>query len=128
MSTPARALVAGSGVDDDAVAAAVARALRDAGMEVVYAGPRHTPEKIVAAALAEDVDAVGLSGAGRASFARVLDLLGEAGAYDVVVFGAGVAAADRRVLVEAGVLGVFPPDTPASEIVAWLTAALSQEV
>jgi methylmalonyl-CoA mutase C-terminal domain/subunit len=110
----------------------VARALRDAGMEVIYTGLHQTPEQIVAAALAEDADAVGLSvlsGAHMTQFRRVVELLAEADATDIVVFGGGIIpAADIAELGQIGVHGVFTPGAPTTEIVQWLRAAVADRL
>jgi methylmalonyl-CoA mutase, C-terminal domain len=102
----------------------VARALRDAGMEIVYTGLHQTPEQIVSAAIQEDVDAIGLSmlsGAHNTLFIRVLELLKEQEADDIVVFGGGIVPAeDLPTLHAAGVRAVFAPGTPMSEIVDFL--------
>ena len=99
----------------------VAQILRDAGHEVIYTGIRRTPEQIVAAAVQEDVDAIGLSllsGAHNELFARVLELLREREAGDIVVFGGGVIPAeDIERLLALGVRAIFTPGTPADEIV-----------
>ena len=96
----------------------VARALRDAGMEVIYTGLHQTPEQIVAAALAEDADAVGLSvlsGAHMTQFRRVVALLEEADAADIIVFGGGIIPADDiGELAEIGVTGIFTPGAPTA--------------
>jgi len=120
-----RIVVAKPGLDGhDRGAKVVARALRDAGMEVVYTGLHQTPEQIVRTALAEDADAIGLSvlsGAHLTLFRRVLDLLAENDAADIVVFGGGIIpAADRRALAELGVAQVFTPGAAISDIVAWV--------
>lgn len=103
----------------------VARALRDAGMEVIYTGLHQTPEQIVATALAEDADAVGLSvlsGAHLTLFRRVVDQLAEADASDIVVFGGGIIPeADRPLLAEMGVAHVFTPGSTMADIVSWVT-------
>ncbi|HVD79729.1 MAG TPA: cobalamin B12-binding domain-containing protein, partial [Propionibacteriaceae bacterium] len=104
----------------------VARALRDAGMEVIYTGLHQTPEQIVATALAEDADAIGLSvlsGAHMTLFARVIELLKAANADDIVVFGGGIIPeADREALAEMGVVQVFTPGATMSDIVSWVRA------
>jgi methylmalonyl-CoA mutase, C-terminal domain len=104
----------------------VARALRDAGFEVVYTGLHQTPEQIVETALQEDADAVGLSvlsGAHMTLFARVVSLLAERGAEDVVVFGGGIIPdEDIPKLAEIGVARVFTPGAPTGEIVEWVRA------
>jgi methylmalonyl-CoA mutase C-terminal domain/subunit len=124
-TVPRRVVVAKPGLDGhDRGAKIVARALRDAGMEVIYTGLHQTPEQIVATALAEDADAVGLSvlsGAHLTLFARVLDLLAAEDASDIVVFGGGIIpAGDRAQLLERGVAGVFGPGTSMADIVAWV--------
>jgi methylmalonyl-CoA mutase C-terminal domain/subunit len=106
----------------------VARALRDAGFEVVYAGLHQTPEQIVAAAVQEDADAVGLSilsGAHMTLFPRVMELLRAEGAEDVLVFGGGIIPQeDIRALKKQGVAEIFTPGTPTQKIVDWLRTAL----
>src|SRR3972149_7725760 len=113
---PRRILIAKPGLDGhDRGAKVIARALRDAGNEVVYSGLHQTPEQIVETALQEDVAAIGLSvlsGAHMTLFPRVVELLKERGAFDVVVFGGGIIpAADIPVLKAAGLAGVFTPGT-----------------
>ena len=104
----------------------VARALRDAGFEVIYTGLRQTPEQIVEAAVSEDVDAVGLSllsGAHNYLFPRVIELLREQDANGILVFGGGVIPEeDIPGLKQAGVAEVFTPGTPTSETVDFLRA------
>jgi methylmalonyl-CoA mutase C-terminal domain/subunit len=122
---PLRIVVAKPGLDGhDRGAKVVARALRDAGMEVIYTGLHQTPEQIVATALAEDADAVGLSvlsGAHLTLFRRVVDQLAEADASDIVVFGGGIIPeADRAELAEMGVAHVFTPGSTMADIVAWV--------
>ena len=122
---PLRIVVAKPGLDGhDRGAKVVARALRDAGMEVIYTGLHQTPEQIVQTALAEDADAIGLSvlsGAHMTLFARVVKLLEDADAADIVVFGGGIIPeADREPLAELGVARVFPPGATMAEIVAWV--------
>lgn len=122
---PIRVVVAKPGLDGhDRGIKVVARALRDAGMEVIYTGLHQTPEQIVAAALAEDADAVGLSvlsGAHMTQFRRVVTLLAEADAADIIVFGGGIIPADDiRELAELGVTGIFTPGAPTGTIIAWL--------
>lgn len=133
MSRPIRVVVAKPGLDGhDRGVKVVARALRDAGMEVIYTGLHQSPEQVVAAALAEDADAVGLSvlsGAHMTQFRRVVELLAEADAADIVVFGGGIIPEDdRAALGELGVHGVFTPGTPTAEIVEWLTAAVADRI
>ena len=120
-----RILVAKPGLDGhDRGAKVVARALRDAGFEVVYTGLHQTPEMIANAAMQEDVDAVGLSimsGAHNTLFPAVMDALRAKGATDVVVFGGGIIPeADIERLRNAGVKGVFTPGTTLEQIVAWV--------
>lgn len=126
-TAPLRIIVAKPGLDGhDRGAKVVARALRDAGMEVIYTGLHQTPEQIVATALAEDADAIGLSvlsGAHMTLFAKVIQLLKEANADDIVVFGGGIIPdADREPLAEMGVVQVFTPGATMNEIVSWVHA------
>ncbi len=125
MSERIRVVVAKPGLDGhDRGAKVVARALRDAGMEVVYTGLHQTPEQIVETTIQEDADAVGLSvlsGAHMTLFARVVRLLRERGADDVVVFGGGIIPADDfGPLAELGVAKVFTPGATTTEIVDWV--------
>ena len=120
-----RVLVAKPGLDGhDRGAKVVARALRDAGFEVVYTGLHQTPEMIAAAAVQEDVDGVGLSimsGAHNTLFPAVMDALKAKGATDVVVFGGGIIPeADLERLKAAGVQGVFTPGTTLQTIIDWV--------
>ena len=122
-----RILVAKPGLDGhDRGAKVVARALRDAGFEVIYTGLHQTPEMIAAAAVQEDVDAVGLSimsGAHNTLFPAVLDALRARGADDILVFGGGIIPdEDFDRLQAAGVKGLFTPGTPLSEIIEWVRA------
>ena len=122
-----RVLIAKPGLDGhDRGAKVVARALRDAGFEVIYTGLRQTPEQIVEAAVSEDVDAVGLSllsGAHNYLFPRVIELLREQDANGILVFGGGVIPEeDIPDLKKAGVAEVFPPGTPTSETIDFLRA------
>ena len=122
---PIRVLIAKPGLDGhDRGAKIVARALRDGGIEVVYSGLHQTPEQIVEAALQEDVQAVGLSvlsGAHMTLFPRVVDLLKERDAADIVVFGGGIVPkADITALREMGVAEVFTPGARTTEIVDWV--------
>ena len=126
-SGPIRVVVAKPGLDGhDRGAKVVARALRDAGVEVVYTGLHQTPEQIVDAAIQEDADAIGLSvlsGAHLTLFPKVVDLLAARDASDIVVFGGGIIPdGDIAVLHEAGVAKVFTPGTPTHDIVDWVTA------
>ena len=129
MEQKIRVLIAKPGLDGhDRGAKVVARALRDAGFEVIYTGLRQTPEQIVAAALDEDVDAVGLSllsGAHNYLFPKVIDGLRSAGGEDIIVFGGGVIPeADIPGLKEAGVAEVFTPGTPTQVTVDFLKGAV----
>jgi methylmalonyl-CoA mutase C-terminal domain/subunit len=129
---PIRVLIAKPGLDGhDRGAKVVARALRDAGMEVIYTGLRQTPEMIVEAALQEDVDVVGLSilsGAHMTLFPKVLALLREHGMVDVIVVGGGIIPQDDvPALREMGVDAVFGPGTPLDEIVAFIEAAVAEK-
>jgi methylmalonyl-CoA mutase, C-terminal domain len=124
---PLRIVVAKPGLDGhDRGAKVVARALRDAGMEVIYTGLHQTPEQIVATAIAEDADAIGLSvlsGAHMTLFAKVRELLHAANADDIVLFGGGIIPeADRKALAEMGVAEVFTPGATMTDIVAWVRA------
>jgi methylmalonyl-CoA mutase, C-terminal domain len=128
-----RVIVAKVGLDGhDRGAKVVARALRDAGVEVIYTGLHQTPEQIVAAAIQEDVDAVGLSilsGAHMTLFRRVIDLLAERGASDIVVFGGGIIPdADITELYRMGVARIFTPGAPTTDIVHWVRSELGHEV
>ncbi len=128
---PIRVVVAKPGLDGhDRGIKVVARALRDAGMEVVYTGLQQSPEQIVAAALAEDADAVGLSvlsGAHMTHFRRVLELLAEQDASDIIVFGGGIIPPDDiQTLESEGVRGLFTSGTPTTQIVGWLTEQVQQ--
>jgi methylmalonyl-CoA mutase C-terminal domain/subunit len=125
-----RVVVAKPGLDGhDRGAKIIARALRDAGMEVIYTGLHQTPEQIVETAIQEDADAVGisiLSGAHMTLVPRVLDLLRENGAEDVVVLvGGTIPDEDAAELRRLGVAGVFGPGAPTSEIVEFLAAAVA---
>ncbi len=120
-----RVLVAKPGLDGhDRGAKVIARALRDAGMEVIYTGLRQTPEMIVNAALQEDVDVIGLSilsGAHNAIVPRVVDLMKQNKMNDVLVLVGGIIPdQDVKSLKEGGVAGVFQPGTPMDEIVQFI--------
>jgi methylmalonyl-CoA mutase C-terminal domain/subunit len=120
-----RILVAKPGLDGhDRGIKVVARALRDAGMEVIYTGLHQTPDQIAAAAVQEDVDAVGLSclsGAHMTLFPRVVELLREQGADDILVFGGGIIPdPDIPKLKETGITEIFTPGTTTSTIVEWV--------
>ncbi|MPZ60397.1 MAG: methylmalonyl-CoA mutase [Propionibacteriales bacterium] len=125
--SPIRVVVAKPGLDGhDRGAKVVARALRDAGMEVIYTGLHQTPEQIVETAIQEDADCVGLSvlsGAHMTLFRKLLDLLAERDARDIVVFGGGIIPeADVPKLAEMGVSTVFTPGATTQEIVDWVRA------
>jgi methylmalonyl-CoA mutase C-terminal domain/subunit len=124
---PIRVLVAKAGLDGhDRGAKVIARALRDAGVEVIYTGLHQTPEMIADAAVQEDVDAVGLSilsGAHMTLFPAVLDELRARGGRDIVVFGGGIIPdEDRQALEQAGVAALFTPGTTTQAIVDWVRA------
>ena len=123
-----RVLIAKPGLDGhDRGAKVIARALRDAGMEVIYTGLRQTPEQIVAAAIQEDVDAIGLSilsGAHNVLFPEIMRMLKEEGADDVVVFAGGIIPEqDIPRLKEIGIREIFLPGTPTAAAVNAIRAA-----
>jgi len=125
-----RILIAKPGLDGhDRGAKVVARALRDAGMEVIYTGLRQTPEMIASAALQEDVDAVGLSilcGAHMTLVPRVLELLKANGQGEVQVFVGGIIPPqDAQALLDMGVSAVYGPGTPTTKVIADLRSALA---
>ncbi|MBN74369.1 MAG: methylmalonyl-CoA mutase [Euryarchaeota archaeon] len=125
MPTPLRIVIAKPGLDGhDRGAKVVARALRDAGHEVIYTGLRRTPEQIVRIAMDEDAQVVGLSslsGAHGFLFPKVCELLREAGLDDVVVFGGGIIPErDRPALYESGISAIFGPGTTSTEMIEFL--------
>ena len=127
-----RVLVAKPGLDGhDRGAKVIARALRDAGMEVIYTGLRQTPEMIAESALQEDVDAVGisiLSGAHMALVPRVLELLRANGQEDVSVFVGGIIPEkDATLLLEMGVSAVYGPGTPTTRVIEDIRHFVNQE-
>ena len=127
-----RVVVAKPGLDGhDRGAKIIARALRDAGMEVIYTGLHQTPEQIVETTLQEDADAVGLSvlsGAHMTQFSRVVELLGQNDAQDVVVFGGGIIPEeDLPELAKLGVEKVFTPGATTDEIVTWVRENVSRD-
>lgn len=129
VAEPIRVLIAKAGLDGhDRGAKIIARALRDGGIEVVYTGLHQTPEMIVAAAVQEDVRAIGLSilsGAHMTLFKAVLDLLDERGIDDMVVFGGGIIPdEDLETLAQMGVAQVFTPGTTTGEVVGWVKSNL----
>ena len=120
-----RILIAKPGLDGhDRGAKIIARGFRDAGFEVIYTGLHQSPEQIVAAAVQEDVDGIGLSslaGAHDYLFPRVIELLREKGAQDIVVFGGGIIPEeDISVLMQAGVKAIFTPGTTIEKAVRWV--------
>jgi len=127
-----RVLIAKPGLDGhDRGAKIVARALRDAGMEVIYSGLRQTPEQIALSAVQEDVDAVGLSvlsGAHMHLFGRVIELLSEHQAQSILIFGGGIIPdEDISKLLKNGVAAIFQPGTPTSEIVEFLKQKIEKK-
>ncbi len=133
MAQRIRVVVAKPGLDGhDRGAKVVARALRDAGMEVVYTGLHQTPEQIVQTAIQEDADAVGLSvlsGAHMTLFKRVSELLAERGADDIVLFGGGIIPeADIAELRQMGVAHIFTPGATTGSIVDWVRANVQTSV
>ncbi|WP_406205884.1 cobalamin B12-binding domain-containing protein [Kitasatospora sp. NBC_01560] len=123
-SEPIRVVIGKPGLDGhDRGAKVIARALRDAGMEVIYTGLQQTPESIVDAAIQEDANGIGLSilsGAHLPLFTRVLELLREKQAEDIVVFGGGIIPEDDvPLLKELGVAEIFGPGTPLPSMVEW---------
>ncbi|MEV4618763.1 cobalamin B12-binding domain-containing protein [Asanoa sp. NPDC049573] len=133
MSSRVRVVVAKPGLDGhDRGAKIVARALRDAGMEVVYTGLHQTPEQIVETAIQEDADAVGLSvlsGAHMTLFKRVIELLESRGAADIVVFGGGIIPEeDIPELKRIGVAKIFTPGATTQTIVEWVRENVAQPV
>jgi methylmalonyl-CoA mutase C-terminal domain/subunit len=131
MSDPIRVVVAKPGLDGhDRGAKVVARALRDAGMEVIYTGLHQTPEQIVQTAIQEDADAIGLSvlsGAHMTLFRKVLELLKEREAADIVVFGGGIIPdADLPELESLGVAKIFTPGATTQSIVDWVRANVGE--
>jgi methylmalonyl-CoA mutase C-terminal domain/subunit len=120
-----RVVVAKPGLDGhDRGVKVIARALRDAGMEVIYTGLHQTPEQIVETTIQEDADAVGLSihsGAHMTLFPRVVELLRERGASDIVVFGGGIIPREDIAALKAqGIAEIFTPGATTSEIVEWI--------
>jgi len=127
---PDRVLIAKPGLDGhDRGAKVVARALRDAGYEVIYTGLHQTPEQVAEAAIQEDVDAIGLSihsGAHMTLFPRVVDLLRERGATDMVIFAGGIIPKeDIAILKEKGIEEIFTPGAPTTAIIEWLRDRLA---
>ena len=133
MAETYRVIVAKPGLDGhDRGAKVVARALRDAGFEVIYTGLHQTPEQIAETAIQEDADAVGLSchsGAHMTLFPRVVEQLRERGAGEILVFGGGIIPADDIPKLEsAGIEKIFTPGATTGEIVDWLNGRLSDHL
>jgi methylmalonyl-CoA mutase C-terminal domain/subunit len=125
MARTIRALIAKPGLDGhDRGAKVIARALRDAGMEVIYTGIRQTPEQIVSAAIQEGVDIIGLSilsGAHNRLFPKIVQLLREKGAGDILVFGGGIIPVDDIPgLKEAGIKEIFLPGSSTEDIIRYI--------
>jgi methylmalonyl-CoA mutase C-terminal domain/subunit len=128
-----RILIGKPGLDGhDRGAKIVARALRDAGMEVIYTGLHRSPEEIVETAIQEDVDAIGLSilsGAHMTLFPKVIELLKEAGAEDILVFGGGIIPdEDRQMLLSQGVAEVFVPGGATQRTIEWLKKKFGEKL
>src|SRR5213596_485820 len=132
MAGKIRVVIAKPGLDGhDRGAKIIARALRDAGMEVIYTGLHQTPEQIVETAIQEDADAVGLSvlsGAHMTLFRKLIELLQERDASDIVVFGGGIVPdEDVAPLEELGVAKIFPPGATTGEITGWVAEHFSEQ-
>jgi len=130
--SPIRVVIAKPGLDGhDRGAKVVARALRDAGIEVVYTGLHQTPEQVVDAAIQEDADAIGLSilsGAHMTLFPKVVELLKQKDAADIVLFGGGIIPEDDIPQLEAaGVARIFTPGTPTYDIVDWVKTSVRHD-
>ena len=130
---PLRIVLAKVGLDGhDRGVKVVARALRDAGFEVIYTGLRQTPEMVVDAAVQEDAQVIGLSlhsGAHMTLFPRVMEVLKERGAEDILVFGGGIIPDDDITeLKKAGVAEIFTPGTPLEDIVTYLRKKFPEAV
>ena len=128
---PIRVLIAKPGLDGhDRGAKVVARALRDAGMEVIYSGLHQTPEMIVRSAIHEDVHCIGmsiLSGAHMTLFPEVIALLKKENAADIIVFGGGIIPkGDIEKLREVGVKAIFPPGTSTTDIISWVRTNVTE--
>ena len=131
MQRPYRVVVAKPGLDGhDRGARVIARALREAGFEVIYTGLHQTPEQIAETVIQEDADAVGLSilsGAHMTLFPRIISELSDRGAFDVLVFAGGIIPeADVATLTESGVERIFTPGAPLGDITGWLEQALDE--
>ncbi len=132
MSRKIRVLIAKPGLDGhDRGAKVIARALRDAGMEVIYTGIRQTPEQIASAAIQEGVDIIGLSslsGAHNNLFPKVVRILKEKGAEDILVFGGGIIPVDDiPELKKAGIKQIFPPGTSTEDIIKYIQETIKFE-
>jgi len=132
MEKKIRVLMAKPGLDGhDRGAKVVSRALRDAGMEVIYTGLRQTPAMVAEAALQEDVDAIGisiLSGAHMTLFPAILDELKKQGADDMLLFGGGIIPEDDKAELEKmGVAKIFTPGAPTEESIEWLKKAVEEK-
>jgi methylmalonyl-CoA mutase, C-terminal domain len=132
MSRPIRVLIAKPGLDGhDRGAKVIARALRDAGMEVIYSGLRQTPEQVAAAAIQEDVDVVGLSilsGAHNVLFPEILKLLKERGGEDILVVAGGIIPdKDIASLKAMGIREIFLPGTPTQTLVEFIQKAAAEK-
>ena len=130
---PIRVLIAKPGLDGhDRGAKVIARALRDAGMEVIYSGLRQTPEQIAAAAIQEDVDVVGLSilsGAHNVLFPEILDLLKEKGGEDIIVLAGGIIPdKDIAAMKALGIREIFLPGTPTQTLVDFIRKEAGERV
>ncbi|MCJ7726388.1 MAG: cobalamin B12-binding domain-containing protein [Acidimicrobiia bacterium] len=128
---PRRILIAKPGLDGhDRGAKVIARALRDAGCEVIYSGLHQTPAQIVETAIQEDVGGIGLSvlsGAHMTLFPKVVELLVERDAADIVVFGGGIIPQDDiTALSKQGLAAIFTPGTPLTEVVDWVEAHIPE--
>ena len=133
MSRPIRVLIAKPGLDGhDRGAKVIARALRDAGMEVIYSGLRQTPEQVAAAAIQEDVDVVGLSilsGAHNVLFPEILKLLKERGGEDILVVAGGIIPdKDVAPLKALGIREVFLPGTPTQTLVEYIRKEAGEKI
>jgi methylmalonyl-CoA mutase C-terminal domain/subunit len=133
MQARIRVVVAKPGLDGhDRGAKVIARALRDAGMEVIYTGLHQTPEQIVETAIQEDADGIGLSvlsGAHMTQFRRVMELLAERDASDIVVFGGGIIPADDIAELQSlGVAALFTPGASLETVVEWVRANVAAPV
>ncbi|MBA3232744.1 MAG: cobalamin B12-binding domain-containing protein [Propionibacteriales bacterium] len=127
---PIRIVVAKPGLDGhDRGAKVIARALRDAGMEVIYTGLHQTPDQIVETAIQEDADIIGLSvlsGAHMTLFRKLMELLADRDAADIVVFGGGIIPEeDISLLTEIGVARIFTPGTKTQDVVSWVNDTMA---